>query len=128
MENELLLLCRDNGIVVQVYFSLEQGLLIGIIIRDYVSGGVRVNKVWFQRENMLKVIDMFEQWQLFCVRYQCIIFILVLAWILKQSDLIFIFSGVIVSEQVRENVAVLNINLSDVDVILMREMVEVLER
>lgn len=127
MENELLLLCCDNGIVVQVYFLLEQGLLIGIIICDYVLGGAWVNKVWFQCENMLKVIDMFEQWQLFCVCYQCIIFILVLVWILKQSDLIFIFSGVIVLEQVCENVVVLNINLLDVDVILMREMVEVLE-
>ncbi len=57
MENELLPLCRDNGIVVQVYSPLEQGLLTGTITRDYVPGGARENKVWFQRENMLKVID-----------------------------------------------------------------------
>lgn len=63
MENELLPLCRDNGIVVQVYSPLEQGLLTGTITRDYVPGGARANKVWFQRENMLKVIDMLEQWQ-----------------------------------------------------------------
>ena len=58
MESELLPLCRDNGIVVQVYSPLEQGLLTGTITRDYVPGGARANKVWFQRENMLKVIDM----------------------------------------------------------------------
>ncbi len=66
MENELLPLCRDNGIVVQVYSPLEQGLLTGTITRDYVPGGARANKVWFQRENMLKVIDMLEQWQPLC--------------------------------------------------------------
>ena len=62
MENwERLPLCRDDGIVVQVYSPLEQGLLTGTITRDYVPGGARANKVWFQRENMLKVIDMLEQ-------------------------------------------------------------------
>lgn len=128
MENELLPLCRDNGIVVQVYSPLEQGLLTGTITRDYVPGGARANKVWFQRENMLKVIDMLEQWQPLCARYQCTIPTLALAWILKQSDLISILSGATAPEQVRENVAALNINLSDADATLMREMAEALER
>lgn len=125
---ELLPLCRDNGIVVQVYSPLEQGLLTGTITRDYVPGGARANKVWFQRENMLKVIDMLEQWQPLCARYQCTIPTLALAWILKQSDLISILSGATAPEQVRENVAALNINLSDADATLMREMAEALER
>ena len=108
--------------------SLEQGLLTGTITRDYVPGGARANKVWFQRENMLKVIDMLEQWQPLCARYQCTIPTLALAWILKQSDLISILSGATAPEQVRENVAALNINLSDADATLMREMAEALER
>lgn len=40
MENELLPLCRDNGIVVQVYSPLEQGLLTGTITRDYVRAAL----------------------------------------------------------------------------------------
>ena len=114
--------------LVQVYSPLEQGLLTGTITRDYVPGGARANKVWFQRENMLKVIDMLEQWQPLCARYQCTIPTLALAWILKQSDLISILSGATAPEQVRENVAALNINLSDADATLMREMAEALER
>lgn len=110
------------------YSPLEQGLLTGTITRDYVPGGARANKVWFQRENMLKVIDMLEQWQPLCARYQCTIPTLALAWILKQSDLISILSGATAPEQVRENVAALNINLSDADATLMREMAEALER
>lgn len=99
-------------------------MLTGTITRDYVPGGARANKVWFQRENMLKVIDMLEQWQPLCARYQCTIPTLALAWILKQSDLISILSGATAPEQVRENVAALIINLSDADATLMREMAE----
>ena len=62
--------------------------MTGTITRDYVPGGAQANKVWFQRENMLKVIDMLERWQPLCARYQCTIPTLALAWILKQSDLI----------------------------------------
>ena len=47
---------------------------------------------------------------------------------IKQSDLISILSGATAPEQVRENVAALNINLSDADATLMREMAEALER
>ncbi len=92
-------------------------------------GGARANKVWFQRENMLKVIDMLEQWQPLCARYQCTIPTLALAWRLKQSDLISILSGATAPEQVREKCrGSLNINLSDADATLMREMAEALER
>lgn len=98
LEGELLLLCWQNGIIVQVYLLFEQGLLIGIIGWDYVFGGVWVNKVWFQWENMLWVMDMFEEWWLLCVKYYCMIFVLVLVWILKQSDLIILLSGVMLLE------------------------------
>ncbi|STJ11049.1 putative sugar reductase [Escherichia coli] len=60
LESELLPLCRDNGIVVQVYSPLEQGLLTVPSLVITFRAGARANKVWFQRENMLKVIDMLE--------------------------------------------------------------------
>lgn len=37
LEAELLPLCQQNGIIVQVYSPLEQGLLTGTITRDYVT-------------------------------------------------------------------------------------------
>ncbi|MGS4540066.1 aldo/keto reductase [Klebsiella oxytoca] len=127
LEAELLPLCQQNGIVVQVYSPLEQGLLTGTIGRDYVPGGARANKVWFQRENMLRVIDMLEQWQPLCEKYRCTIPALALAWILKQSDLITLLSGATAPEQVRENVDALNIALTDDDSLLMRRMAEALD-
>lgn len=127
LETELLPLCREHGIVVQVYSPLEQGLLTGTITRDYVPGGARANKLWFQRENMLRVIDMLEQWQPLCDKYHCAVPTLALAWILRQSELISILSGATSPEQVRENVAALSITLTDDDALLMRQMAEALD-
>lgn len=127
LETELLPLCREHGIVVQVYSPLEQGLLTGTITRDYVPGGARANKLWFQRENMLRVIDMLEQWQPLCDKYHCAVPTLALAWILRQSELISILSGATSPEQVRENIAALSITLSDDDALLMRQMAEALD-
>lgn len=128
LEAELLPLCRANNIVVQVYSPLEQGLLTGTITPDYVPSGAQTNKVWFQRENMLRVIEMLKQWRPLCEKYRCSVPTLALAWILKQSDLISILSGATAPEQVRENVEALTLTLSDEDSLLMRRMAEALER
>ncbi|KMI14665.1 hypothetical protein SM85_01879 [Klebsiella variicola] len=127
LEGELLPLCQQNGIIVQVYSPLEQGLLTGTIGRDYVPGGARANKVWFQRENMLRVMDMLEEWRPLCAKYHCTIPALALAWILKQSDLITLLSGATSPEQVRENTDALTIALTDEDSLLMREMAVALD-
>lgn len=79
-----------------------------------------------ERQNMLRVLDMLEQWRPLCRKYQCAIPTLALAWILKQSNLISILSGATAPEQVRQNVEALAIELSDADSLLMREMAEAL--
>lgn len=127
LETALLPLCRERGIVVQVYSPLEQGLLTGTITRDYVPGGARANKTWFQRENMLRVIEMLEQWRPLCDKYHCAVPTLALAWILRQSELISILSGATSPEQIQENVAALSITLTDDDALLMRQMAEALD-
>ncbi|MDZ3012423.1 aldo/keto reductase, partial [Klebsiella pneumoniae] len=85
------------------------------------------NKVWFQRENMLRVMDMLEEWRPLCAKYHCTIPALALAWILKQSDLITLLSGATSPEQVRENTDALTIALTDEDSLLMREMAVALD-
>lgn len=128
LETELLPLCREHGIVVQVYSPLEQGLLTGTITRDYVPGGARANKLWFQRENMLRVIDMLGA-----------VAAIVRQIPLRRPDagagvdiatkrkLISILSGATSPEQVRENIAALSITLTDDDALLMRQMAEALD-
>lgn len=126
VEQDILPLCNDNGIVLQVYSPLEQGLLSGTIKRDYVPTGAQVNKPWFQREKMLKVIEMLEQWQPLCKKYECTVPTLALAWLLKQSDLVSILSGATSPQQIQENVKATQILISDEDSILMRKMAEAL--
>lgn len=126
IERDILPLCQKHGIVLQVYSPLEQGLLTGTVTRDYVPVGAQVNKVWFQRDNMLHVIDMLEKWQPLCKKYDCTVPTLALAWILKQSSLISILSGATSPQQVRENVRATAIHLSDADALLMKEMADTL--
>lgn len=128
VEQDLLPLCRHHGIVLQVYSPLEQGLLTGTLARDYVPTGARANKLWFQPGNMTRVIDMLEQWQPLCQKYQCSVPTLALAWILAQSNLISILSGATSPQQVRENVEAASIHLEEGDVALMREMAETLDK
>lgn len=126
IERDILPLCQKRGIVLQVYSPLEQGLLTGKVTRDYVPVGAQANKVWFQRDNMLQVIDMLEKWQPLCKKYDCTVPTLALAWILKQSSLISILSGATSPQQVRENVRATAIHLSDADTLLMKEMADTL--
>ena len=126
IEQDILPLCKEHGIVLQVYSPLEQGLLSGTIERDYVPTGAQVNKPWFQREKMLTVIEMLEQWQPLCKKYECTVPTLALAWLLKQSDLVSILSGATSPRQIQENVKATEILISDEDSALMRKMAEAL--
>ncbi len=124
LEGELLPLCRQNGIIVQVYSPLEQGLLTGTIGRDYVPGGARLTKSGSSGK-YAAVMDMLE-WRPLCANTTAIP-ALALAWILKQSDLITLLSGATSPEQVRENTDALTIALTDEDSLLMREMAVALD-
>ncbi|WP_432453783.1 MULTISPECIES: NADH-dependent methylglyoxal reductase [unclassified Agarivorans] len=127
VEEKLLPLCEQHGIVLQVYSPLEQGLLTGDIEPDYIPTGARANKKWFQKENMGKVINMLKQWQPLCEKYQCSIPTLALAWILAQSNNISILTGATSPEQVKENVKAMSIQLTKEDSLLIRKMAEALD-
>ncbi|MDF2789801.1 MAG: aldo/keto reductase [Neobacillus sp.] len=128
VEEELIPICREHGIVLQAYSPLEQGLLTGMIEKDYVPTGARANKKWFQKENMWKVIDMLNDWKPLCDKYECTIPTLALSWILAQGDYITILSGATSPEQVQENNKASEIVLAEEDVQLMRTMVEEIDK
>lgn len=69
VEDELLPLCRENGIVLQAYSPLEMGLLSGALPRDYKPVGAQCNKKWFQLENMPRVMDFLDQLEPMCRKY-----------------------------------------------------------
>lgn len=127
IENDLLPLCEKNGIVLQVYSPLEQGLLTGMITKDYTPVGAQANKKWFQPENLPRVVDMLNDWQPLCQKYNCSVPTLALAWILAQSKNISILSGATSPEQVRENVKAEQLQLEASDIALMRSMADALD-
>ncbi len=129
VEKDILPLCKKHQITLQAYSPLEQGLLTGTISRDYVpaEGTSQRNKFWFQRENMLRVLDMVDAWKPLCEKYQCSIPNLAMAWVLAQSDAINMLSGAVSSVEILENSKAVDIDLSQEDIRLMRAMAESLE-
>lgn len=127
VENELIPICKEKGIVLQAYSPLEQGLLTGTMTKDYVPTGARANKPWFQKDKLPKVIDMLEKWKPLCEKYSCTTPSLALAWIQAQGDFISILSGATSVNQVNENIKCDDVNLSPEDSEYMVNLVKEIE-
>lgn len=127
-EEELLPICKENGIVLQAYSPLEQGLLSGTYTKAYKPQGAQCNKKWFQPGNLERVIDMLDQWKALCDKYSCTIPSLALAWVLAQGDSITILSGACAEQEIRENVKAAELELSKEDIQWMRELAENLDK
>lgn len=128
VEQSLFPICRQYGITLQAYSPLEQGLLSGKLSRDYVPTGARSNKKWFQKDKMLKAMDMMEAWEPLCRKYDCTVPMLALAWILAQGDFVSILNGAHTVRQLEENARAMQIGLSKEDATLMRTMAEKADR
>lgn len=119
-EEELIPLCREYGITFQAYSPLEQGLLSGRYPRDYRPKGAQANKLWFQPEKMQAAMDMLDDWEDLCRKYDCSKANLALAWVMAQGDHITVLNGCSKVRQVEENVKAAQITLDQEDVDWMR--------
>lgn len=127
VEQELIPICRQHNITLQAFSPLEQGLLSGVLGRDYVPVGAQCNKKWFQPENMQKAMDMMDEWADLCKKYDCTIANLALAWVLAQGDFLTVLSGAVTSAQMAENVKSAGLVLDKEDVEKMRQMAEAID-
>lgn len=128
VEQELIPICKENGITLQAYSPLEQGLLSGAMTKDYVPVAAQKNKKWFQPENFPKVLHMLEQWEPLCEKYSASVPSLALAWIMAQGDFITLLSGATSVAQIKQNVQAMKLELSNEDVIYMRSLAEALDQ
>ena len=128
IEDEIIPCCRENGATIQAYSPLEMGLLSRTFPRDYKPVGAQIPKKWFQPENMLKAMDVMDQWKPLCEKYNCTIANLALAWILAQGDFINLLSGSTTVDQIAENVKSAELELDSADVAMMRDMVEAIDK
>lgn len=124
VEQNLIPICKENGITLQAYSPLEQGLLSGTMGKDYVPVAAQATKKWFQPENFGRVLDMLEQWKPLCEKYSASIPSLALAWIMAQGDFITLLSGATSVDQMKQNVQAMELELSKEDVAYMRELAE----
>lgn len=127
VEEELLPLCRENGIVLQAYSPLEMGLLSGALPRDYKPVGAQCNKKWFQPDNMPRVMDFLDRLEPMCRKYDCAVADLAMAWVLAQGDKVILLSGATTEEQIRKNTRADELELDAEDVVAIREMAEALD-
>jgi len=129
VEQEILPLCRQHGIMLQAYSPLEQGLLSGKIGRDYVppKGSAKNGKRWYEHDNMIKAVGMIESWRGLCENYHCTVPDLAIAWLLAQGDNFNVLSGASSIGQLEENVKATDVRLSAGDAMLMRGRAEALD-
>ncbi|MBP2638696.1 MAG: aldo/keto reductase [Firmicutes bacterium] len=130
VEKEMMPLCKANGITLQAYSPLEQGLLTGTIAKDYIApvGSARKGKKWFEPKNLVKAVAMIESWDGLCKKYNCTIANLAIAWILAQGNFINLLSGAVSMDEIEQNIKAVNIELSVEDIALLREMAEKLDK
>lgn len=128
IEDEIIPCCRENGVTIQAYSPLEMGLLSGTMPRDYKPVGAQIPKKWFQPDNMQKAMDVMDQWKPLCEKYNCTIANLALAWILAQGEFINLLSGSTTVDQIKENVKSTELELDPADVVMMRDMVEEIDK
>jgi methylglyoxal reductase len=118
IENELLPFCEDNGITLQTYSPIEQGLLTGKIKADYEikPGEVRENKKWWLPENRKIALEMLSKWSDLTKKYNCTLGNLVIKWTIMQSNNLNVLCGARKLHQVEENVQAVNIELEASDI------------
>lgn len=124
VEEELLPICRENGITLQAYSPLEQGLLSGRYTEDYQPKGAQANKHWFQPEEMPKVLRMLKEWEPLCKKYDCKEADLALAWLMAQGDNITVLNGCSKVYQIEENSHALQVELEKTDMEYMKELAD----
>lgn len=124
IEEDIIPICKENGITLQAYSPLEQGLLSGCLPRDYKPVGAQCNKKWFQPKNMQNAMEMMDEWAPLCQKYDCNIANLALAWILAQGDFINLLSGANTVDQIKQNIKSTEIILEKEDIKIMREMAD----
>lgn len=128
VELELAPLCREQGVVLQAYSPLEQGILTGKIGKNYrpPEGSARSGQKWFEPENLARAVDLVSSWADLCKKYDCSPANLAVAWLLAQGDHIDVLCGARKREQLKDNINSVSVKLEKADVERMRKDAETL--
>lgn len=115
-EKELMPFCIEHQITILAYSSLAQGLLTGRFSRDHTfpKEDNRAANQLFQGEVYQRALDVLEKLKPLSDRHQTSLGNLALAWLIGQPQTCAIV-GARHPEQVQENAAAVNVNLSEAE-------------
>ncbi len=124
IEKDLLPICKKHKITMQAYSPLEQGLLTGVVPREFVPGpgDARANKPLWQPDVRPKVHDMLDHFKPIADKYNCSIAALNLAWIMCQGDTVNLLTGATTPDQVKMNVVAADVVLEPEDIKKMNDL------
>ncbi|RKP25836.1 aldo/keto reductase [Syncephalis pseudoplumigaleata] len=125
-ENGLLDACKELGVAVVAYSPLGRGLLTGTIRtpEDLAATDWRASNPRFQKEAFEKNLALIEAFKRISKRKGCTVGQLCLAWVLRQSDNIFIIPGTKRIKYLEENLGASSVALTDEDDQELRKYIE----
>ncbi len=115
IETDLLPYCRENNVSVLAYSPLQRGLLTGKFKPGHVfnEGDSRPDSVFYREPNFSRIIAWIEHLRPIADARGVTIAQIVLAWTLRQPGITVTLAGARNAEQVRENVGVCNLHLTN---------------
>ena len=121
-EAELLPFCEANGITLQTYSPIEQGLLAGKAPDDYVpaKGEVREGKAWWRPGNIRIANEMLAGWKDLTEKYGCSLANLCVKWNSMLSPSVNVLCGARKLSQIEDMARSLDIPLSREDFLRMK--------
>ena len=121
-EAELLPFCEANGITLQTYSPIEQGLLARKAPDDYVpaKGEVREGKAWWRPGNIRIANEMLAGWKDLTEKYGCSLANLCVKWNSMLSPSVNVLCGARKLSQIEDMARSLDIPLSREDFLRMK--------
>ncbi|KAH8812664.1 NADP-dependent oxidoreductase domain-containing protein [Xylogone sp. PMI_703] len=128
-ETNLLNTCKELGVAVVAYSPLGRGFLTGRYKSrdDFEEGDFRLTMPRFSPENFPKNLQLVDDLQNMAARKGCTAGQLVLAWLLKQWDMVIPIPGTKSTKYYDENMGALNVRLSDEESQDIRKSIEKVE-
>lgn len=95
LEPDYIELCRDLGVSIMAYSTLEQGLLTGKIGMDveFEASRARNDIPWFETKNRKRVLEMLEKWKDLPEKYGATLAQIVIAWTTEQPGITYTLVG-----------------------------------
>jgi methylglyoxal reductase len=126
--NKFFDLCDKNTVTFQCYSPLERGILSGKYkLNTPVNMGFAKKRIkWYEKENLIKIIELTKKWEPLCKKYGCPMAQLVIAWTAAQGNgrNVHVLVGARTTSQIKENSGGGDIHLTETDIVSMRKDVE----